>query len=156
MKNLFILSVLIVSAIAVMGQPPTGKAKKGMIFGEKTTADGAITVNQLTRLVSEDKPLDVKVEGRVMDVCTKEGCWLKLEMAQGGTMMVKMKDHAFLVPVSLNGKEVVVDAVAKLNVTSVAELQHYAEDAGKSKEAIAAITEPKKEIVLTAKGILVM
>ena len=155
MKKLLTLSVLILSAIAVMAQPPKGEAKKGMTFGAKTTADGAITVNQLTPLVSEDKPLDVKVEGRVMEVCTKEGCWLKLETAQGGTMMVKMKDHAFLVPVSLNGKNIVVDAIAKLNVTSVAELQHYAEDAGKSKEAIEAITEPKKEIILTAKGILV-
>ena len=35
-------------------------------------------------------------------------------------------------------------------------LKHYAEDAGKSKEEIATIKEPKKEIVLQAKGILVL
>ena len=35
-------------------------------------------------------------------------------------------------------------------------LKHYAEDAGKSKEEIAAITEPKKEITMQAKGILVL
>jgi hypothetical protein len=34
--------------------------------------------------------------------------------------------------------------------------KHYAEDAGKSKEEIEAIKEPKKEIVLQAKGILVL
>jgi hypothetical protein len=88
-------------------------------------------------------------------VCTKEGCWLKLETAQG-KMMVKMKDHAFLVPVDINGKEVIVDGTAKMKVTSVKELQHYAEDAGKTKEEIAAIKEPKKEIVVNAKGILVL
>jgi hypothetical protein len=43
-----------------------------------------------------------------------------------------------------------------MKVTPVKELQHYAEDAGKSKEEIAKITEPKKEIVMNAKGILVL
>ncbi len=156
MKQLFTLTVLLMSAIIVMAQPPKGKAKKGMTFGAKTTADGAITVNQLGSLVSESKPVDVKVEGKVMEVCAKEGCWIKIETAQGSKMMVKMKDHDFLVPLSLNGKNIVIDGIAELNVTSVAELQHYAEDAGKSKADIEAIKEPKKEIVLTAKGILVM
>jgi hypothetical protein len=40
--------------------------------------------------------------------------------------------------------------------TSVDELKHYAEDAKKSKEEIDAITEPKKEIRLTANGVLVV
>jgi len=40
--------------------------------------------------------------------------------------------------------------------TSVEMLRHYAEDAGKSKEEIAAIKTPKTEIVMQAKGILVL
>ena len=71
-------------------------------------------------------------------------------------MMVKMKDHAFLVPVDINGKDIVVAGSAKLKTTSVKELQHYAEDAGNTQEEIAAIKEPKKEIVLNASGILVL
>jgi hypothetical protein len=73
-----------------------------------------------------------------------------------GNVMVKMKDHAFFVPLDLNGKEIVVDGVAKSTVTPVSELKHYAEDAGKSKEEIAKITDPKKEMVIQAKGILVL
>jgi hypothetical protein len=38
----------------------------------------------------------------------------------------------------------------------VAELQHYAEDAKKSKEEIAAITKPEKEVRVMAKGIVVV
>ena len=34
--------------------------------------------------------------------------------------------------------------------------KHYAEDAGKNKEEIDAIKEPKKEIVMQATGILVL
>jgi hypothetical protein len=67
-----------------------------------------------------------------------------------------MKDHSFFVPVSMNGKTIVADGTATLKETSVEMLRHYAEDGGKSKEEIAAIKEPKKEIVLQAKGILVL
>jgi hypothetical protein len=35
-------------------------------------------------------------------------------------------------------------------------LKHYAADAGKSKDEIAKIIEPKKEMVIQAKGILVL
>jgi hypothetical protein len=56
----------------------------------------------------------------------------------------------------LNGKEVVIDGIAEEKQTSVAQLKHYAEDAGKSKEEIDAIKEPKTEITITAKGVLVI
>ncbi len=71
-------------------------------------------------------------------------------------MLIKMKDHAFLVPLVLNGKNVVVQGTATLKETSVEMLRHYAEDAGKSKAEIEAIKEPKKEITMQARGILVL
>jgi hypothetical protein len=73
-----------------------------------------------------------------------------------GAMMIKMKDHKFLVPLSMNGKTIVVDGTATLKETSVDMLKHYAEDAGKTKAEIDAITQPKKEITMQAKGILVL
>jgi hypothetical protein len=35
-------------------------------------------------------------------------------------------------------------------------LRHYAEDAGKSKAEIAAITEPKREVSFEASGVLIL
>ena len=84
-----------------------------------------------------------------------EGCWIKMQTVNG-PMMIKMKDHAFMVPLSLNGKTIVVDGTATYKETSVDMLRHYAEDAGKSKDEIAAIKEPKKEFTMQAKGILVL
>jgi hypothetical protein len=74
----------------------------------------------------------------------------------GGPMMIKMKDHAFLVPLIMNGKTIVAQGLATFKETSVDMLKHYAEDAGKTKEEIAKITEPKKEISMLANGILVL
>jgi hypothetical protein len=155
MRTLITLAFVLLSCMSVIAQPPKGEAKKGMIFGEKTTAVGALNVNDLTENVSADKEANVKVKGKVVEVCTQMGCWLKMETAKGN-IMVKMKDHSFFVPLDLNGKEIVVDGIAKSTVTPVSELKHYAEDAGKSKDEIAKIVEPKKEMVIQAKGILVL
>jgi hypothetical protein len=141
-----------------MAQPPKVAADKGASFGEKTTAANAITVQQLHNLMF-GKPavrqLKVKVQGTVTEVCQKEGCWIKI-LSSDGQMMVKMKDHNFAVPVVLNGKTVVIDGVAEIKETSVEELRHFAEDAGKPKAEIDAIKAPKKEVIFQARGILVV
>ncbi len=155
MKKLLTLLVGLGFGILALAQPPKGPANKGMTFGETTTADGAVSVSDLTSTVTSEKEMFVKVKGKVTDVCTMEGCWIKVQ-TPNGKMMIKMKDHAFVVPLDLNGKEVIVNGTASIKVTSVKELQHYAEDAGKTKEEIAKITQPKKEIILDAKGILVL
>jgi hypothetical protein len=56
----------------------------------------------------------------------------------------------------MNGKTIVVDGTATLKETSVEMLKHYAADANKTKAEIDAIKEPKKEITMQAKGILVL
>lgn len=139
----------------MMAQPPKGPANKGMEFGLKTSADGAINVNELAALLQDKPAAEVKVKGRVVEVCKAEGCWIKMETANG-PMMIKMKDHSFLVPLDLNGKMIVAQGTATFKETSVEMLRHYAEDAGKSKEEIAAIIKAKKEVALQATGIIVL
>ena len=138
-----------------MAQPPEGPANKGMTFGVVTTETGAVNANELSSLLDPKEPKEIKVKGKVTEVCKAEGCWLRMETGSG-TMMIRMKDHKFFVPVSMQGKTIIADGTATIKETSVELLRHYAEDAGKSKEEIAAIKEPKKEIVLQAKGILVL
>jgi len=155
MKKIFPFITVLMMGFAVMAQPPKGPAKKGMNFGATTTVTGAVAANELADVLADKTTADVKVKGKVVEVCKAEGCWIRMETASG-PMLIKMKDHAFTVPLALNGKTIVADGTAELKETSVEMLKHYAADAGKSKEEIAAIKEPKKEIVLQAKGILVL
>ena len=155
MKKLLLMVPALLLCLILMAQPPEGDANAGMVFGKKTTADGAVPVSELPFKLNGAEPAAIKVMGKVKEVCKAEGCWLKMETADGA-MMIKMKDHAFLVPLSMNGKTIVVDGIATLKETSVEMQKHYAEDAGKSKEEIAAIKEPKKEITMQATGILVL
>jgi hypothetical protein len=159
MTKIFAVLIAVFTSVIAIAQPPNVPATPGSSFGEKVTANDAITVEQLQQLLQQkdegNKKADVKIKGVVTDVCTMEGCWIKVQSATG-KMMVKMKDHKFTVPVALNGKTVIIGGEAEEKITSIAQLKHYAEDAGKSKEEIAAIKEPKKEIVIDAKGVLVM
>ena len=155
MKKLLSLITLLVIGVAVMAQPPKVSAKKGTNFGAKTTLTGAIGANELPAVLVDKQTADVKVKGKVTEVCKSEGCWIRMETANG-PMLIKMKDHAFMVPLALNGKTIVAEGTAELKETTVEMLKHYAEDAGKSKAEIEAIKEPKKEIILQAKGILVL
>jgi hypothetical protein len=47
-----------------------------------------------------------------------------------------------------------MDGIAKVEVTSIADLKEYAKDAGENKANIEAIKEPKKELVFEAKGVI--
>jgi hypothetical protein len=155
MKKLLFLVPVLLMTLLVTAQPPNVPAEAGAAFGETTTATGAVKSTELhTFLTGKDKA-EVKVEGKVTEVCKAEGCWLRMETASG-SMLVKMKDHKFLVPLALNGKSIVAEGTVTMKETTVEMLKHYAEDAGKSKEEIAKITEPKREMVLQAKGILVL
>jgi Domain of unknown function (DUF4920) len=144
------------TGLGIQAQPPKTPATPGTTFGEVITANNSIAVSELPTIMADKQQADVKIEGKVLDVCPKKGCWMSLEMPDKSTVLVKFKDYGFFVPLELIGKTVVLEGQAKKIETSVDELKHYAEDAKKSKEEIAAITEPKKEIRLTANGVLVV
>lgn len=126
-------------------------------FGEKITAESAITVNNLMSDLGTKDSVAAKVYGQIDNICQVKGCWMNIK--DGTTIQesvfVQFKDYAFFVPKDASGKEVVIEGIAYRELTPVEELRHYAEDAGQSKEEIAKITEPKEEIRFMAKGVLI-
>lgn len=99
--------------------------------------------------------LNTKMVAKVDAVCQAKGCWMTLNLENGEQVMVKFKDYGFFVPKDIAGKEVIVNGLAFVEEVSVDEQQHYAEDAGKSAEEIAAITAPKKTFSFEADGVLI-
>lgn len=157
MKKLVFLLSVTVFGLVVNAQPPAGAAKPGEWYGEKVTTEGAVNLNDVVaKLNGGAEYPEVKVQAKIVEVCPKKGCWLKLELNNGETAMVKMKDYGFFLPLAAKGKTVVIDGKVELKTTSVAELKHYAEDAKKSKEEIDAITQPAKEVKVLAKGIVII
>jgi len=153
MKKILLGLAILVSINAAAQIKP---AAKGVMYGGKTSAEGAIDVKSLEEKMASTDKFTGKVQGTVVGVCEKKGCWMKLRQENGEGIMIRFKDYAFFMPKNIVGKEVVLDGVAEKTTTSVEMLQHYAEDAGKSKEDIAKIKEPKTEVEFTAAAVLVL
>jgi hypothetical protein len=156
MKKVLILVPILFFGLIALAQPPAGDAKPGDWYGEKITTDGAISMSEVASKLEKEDKVESKFTARIVDVCPKKGCWLKLALDDSTTAMVKMKDYGFFLPVAAIGKTVVIDGEAKIKKTSVAELRHIAEDGKKSKEEIEAITKPEKQISVVAKGIVIV
>ena len=109
----------------------------------------------MPRLLANKDTIPVKVEGKILDVCQKKGCWMMMETTQGEKMRIRFKDYDFFVPKDCAGKTAVIDGIAYNDVTSVEDLRHYAADAKKSKEEIEKITEPEKSAAFEAEGVII-
>jgi Domain of unknown function (DUF4920) len=133
----------------------------GKHFGAMIDAKNAMAYDALLVKVGalkKGESINAKVEGKVESVCQMKGCWMNIvsETPNKPSMFVKFKDYAFFMPKDLSGKKVIMDGKAFFQETSVEELRHYAEDEGKSKEDIAKITQPKRELKFLAAGVVLV
>ena len=137
MKQLaFSFLILFSLSVAAQEADEIKPAAKGVVYGtvvsEKTDA---ININELQSKMSNGV-FEGQVTGKVKEVCQTMGCWMKLEKADGSTIMVKTKGHSFFMPKDIVGKTVLVEGTASMKEESEEKRKHYAEDAGKSKEEI--------------------
>ncbi len=124
-------------------------------FGAAFTANDIVSYDDLLSKMSEADSVMATVQAKVEAVCQNKGCWMNItsEQANAEEMMVKFKDYGFFVPKDIAGRQVIMKGKAYREVTPVDELRHLAEDAGKSAEEIAAITDPKVELKFMADGV---
>jgi hypothetical protein len=155
MKSVFSL-LFALTAFVFLNAQEAESAKPGVVYG-KYSEEGLqpISVNELEKKMTDNK-FDGKIQGKVVEVCQAMGCWAKLKKDDGSTIMIKVKDHQFAMPMDMIGRTVIVEGKAELKETSVAMLKHYAEDGGKSKEEVDKIKEPKKEVIMMIKGVKVV
>ncbi|MEZ0450599.1 DUF4920 domain-containing protein [Sphingobacterium thalpophilum] len=158
MKKIVLLFSLV---LAVSSQSHAQKkvippARPGVKYGKEIVADHAITVNKLDKVLSNKSTFQGKIEGKVVEVCKKKGCFMTLQRDSGEPVMVRFKDYGFFMPADIIGRTVVVEGVARKKETSVADLQHVAKDLGKSQAEISLITQPKKDISIIADAVLVV
>ncbi len=126
------------------------------LFGAAFKPADVVAYEDLANQVSDTDSLSVMVKGEVSDVCQAKGCWMNITQENGEEMMVRFKDYGFFMPKDIAGRNVIMNGKAFFQLTSVDELRHYAEDAGKSKEEIEAITEPKRELAFLADGVILL
>ncbi|RYY87601.1 MAG: DUF4920 domain-containing protein [Chitinophagaceae bacterium] len=156
-KILFALFLVTGLAAGAQESNEPAPAAKGVSYGQAAATDAAVvSIDKLETTMTNGQAYTGVVQGKVKEVCQTMGCWFKLERADGTTVMVKMKDHAFFLPKNIVGHTVQVAGTAEVKEETEAKRKHYAEDAGKSKADIAKIKGSSKETQVTATGVVVI
>ena len=158
MKKLFAICVAaLIFSVTANAQEQIPSAKAGVQYGKAISDKGGITVKALEEKFKSDSVYTGKITGEVVEVCEKKGCFIRLKREGSDEhVMVRFTDYGYFMPQDIVGKTIVLEGQAKMKETSVAWLKHYAEDAGKSAEEIAKITEPKVDIEIIADGVVVL
>ena len=153
----FIFSLLILATLTSRAQDEKDKvpAAKGVVYGVVSVEKSAIAPDEISSKLVDNK-FEGQVKGKVVEVCKAEGCWIRLQKADGTSMMVRAKDHSFVMPENIVGKTVLIEGHATVKEISEDLRKHYAEDAGKSKEEIANIKGAEKDVQFAAKGVKVL
>lgn len=155
MKKIVFSSLLLIALAAAAQTKEKQPAAKGVVYGVVAEENSPATPDELgAKLVNNG--YEGQLKAKVVEVCKAEGCWIKVQKKDGTTLLVRAKDHAFLMPENIVGKTVLIEGSATVKETSEEMRRHYAEDAGKSKEEIAKIKGPEKDIQFSAKGVKVL
>ena len=154
LKKMRLASCLFLFVICCIACSQNSKQEERTAFGKTIDTSGTKFVNEWFATLN-GKDSDVcRIKGKIKDVCQAEGCWMNLELPEGKSLLVRMRDHEFTVPKYLSGFNAYISGTAHLDTTSVELLQDYAKDAGQTQDQIDSITEPKIDWVVEADGVM--
>ena len=163
MKNVLIIITLSTLVFSCVSEENTNleelvvnvEQELGESYGPvEVNIDDAISVEaMITDFADKKDETEYTFEGDMIEICSKAGCWVNIDKGNGETFMVRFKDH-FTIPTDTEAETgAYFHGTIHWDTVSVDMLQHFAEDAGKSEEEIAQITEQKFEMGFEADGI---
>ncbi len=158
MKNtLLILIALALSACTGVPNKKNIEPKQDTItyYGKQISQELIDDYPKLKELVKKNGKENSRLSGKIIETCQKKGCWMSFDTGTD-TLFIKFRNYSFFVPINgVNGKDAIVEGDLFLDTISVKMLKHYAEDAGKSADEIALITEPSFDVNFIADGVII-
>ena len=145
MKLFFSCAVLVfafsISALAqdkMGGAEPTEQDKNAAIPSDSYLKRGAAIGNskkvKLNKVLAEPAKFSgktVRVEGVIVRSCKMEGCWAELAQDKDSkSVRVKMKDHAFFIPLQSAGAKARAEGVFTVKTLTKAMVDHMIEEDG--------------------------
>ncbi len=127
MKKLLIIPIAFLFCGYLFAQTDDGK------YGSEITLEEKTNISDILNSPEDYLDKKVLVEGEVLDVCQKMGCWMELESdVEGEKIKVKVKDGEIVFPVEAKGKTALVEGtVYKIELTqeeATEYLEHVAEE----------------------------
>jgi len=79
-------------------------------YGKEITLEEKTKISDILKNPVEFEGKKVLVEGTVVGVCEKRGCWIKLASDKGyGTIKIKVNDGEIVFPLEAKGKKALVE-----------------------------------------------
>ncbi|WP_109298887.1 DUF4920 domain-containing protein [Aquimarina sp. AU474] len=163
-KNVFFLTVLLITIGSCTNKEKVSFSIKNTeltnfdAFGDQISSQQIYHKNAIAEKyesIKEGDTVNIAFTSTVNNVCKAKGCWMKVALDTDKETMVKFKNYGFFVPKDIENDTVIVEGKAFVSEMSVEDQRHFASDAGKTKEEIAAITTPKKTYSFIAEGVLI-
>ncbi len=147
------IAVLAVCGALLLGLAAwAGEAK---VYG--SGLKGAEVVS-LAKLVADPMAFDgkvVRVEGKVLEVCPKKGCWMQLG-GTDGEVRVKVEDDVIVFPKTAKGQQAVAEGKVKVIPMERAQysqwLEHQAEERGEKFDPASIGDGPYRIVQIEATG----
>jgi hypothetical protein len=140
--TIFTLLILSLAALSILSQertiepteedkteiiPAKGNLKRGAPIGTAGRVSLAKVLDNPERFVGKT----VLVEGLVVRSCKMEGCWAELAPDKNGkSVRVKMKDHAFFIPLKSAGSHARAEGIFSVKTLTKAEVDHLINEDG--------------------------
>ena len=163
MKKLILVFIAITLVISCNKETKKQKNVKQEVayvsFGEKITPDNALTKEKAYTIFKNLKKGDtvaIKFKTKINSSCKKKGCWMRLDLGDNNETLVRFKDYGFFVPLNAQGKNVIVNGKAYLDIVTVEQQRHYAKDEGLSEEEINKIKDDQITYAVESNGVLLV
>lgn len=148
LKRLILLAILLISATAVVVQAKSDTYGKGVTLNESTPVS-AIFDNPEAYLGKM-----VRVEGMIIEVCAKRGCWMYVAGdRQGEKIQVKVTDGEIVFPMSASGRMAIVEGVVEELEMSKDEMVQYFKHLAEEKGQPFDPSTVKDERIIRLKGL---
>ena len=135
-------------AALVMVAAPAVAGETGKTYGKGVDGTEITKVSELVANADKYIGKTVRVEGVVIDVCAKRGCWMDLK-SDGGKVRIKVEDGVMVFPMDAKGKNAIAEGVfTKIEMTpeqARAHAKHLAEEKG---QALAAADVPDAPTII--------
>ncbi|MDD8017981.1 MAG: DUF4920 domain-containing protein [Bacteroidota bacterium] len=153
MKKTFVFIIVTLFLILTTDAETKRKFGKELTVKEKT---------KISDVLSNPEKFDgkkIQVEGTIIDVCEKRGCWIKIGNVKGNeSIQFKVDDGVIVFPMEINGQYVVAEGILSVKKYSKEELlkigEEQAKEEGKTFDPNT-VTEPKTVIQIKGEGAVV-
>lgn len=127
---------IIINTVSILAVLISNNAyAKDVVMGKEITLKENTNINQLIKTPKNFLGKTVLIKGKVLDVCTEQGCWMKVSGAnKNESIFVKVKDGDMVFPIAAKGKDVIVEGeLYKVNMSKKDDDMDMKEAAGEAK-----------------------